>query len=195
MLIGKETKENDQKRRHILFHRSVRWVAGMLLALSLEPIHCGVPTMHAEAAEVAPALIDAEGKSRPGFPICSVASAAIKRSIMEQRAKGYNIQVVFSREERSIHLDATVGDKCGRQGCQTCFARDQWSMVISFANHDRVFVGAGRSYDGTGRCIPMWWSGRGIGMMLMMLLFWGLVIAGLVLAIRWLLDQGRHTGQ
>jgi putative membrane protein len=29
-------------------------------------------------------------------------------------------------------------------------------------------------------------------MMVMMLLFWGLVITGLVLFIRWLLDQGKH---
>lgn len=35
---------------------------------------------------------------------------------------------------------------------------------------------------------PMWWIGGvwGIGMMLMMLVFWGLVIAGLVVGIRWL---------
>lgn len=40
---------------------------------------------------------------------------------------------------------------------------------------------------------PMWGMGGawGIGMMLMMFLFWILVIAGLVLGIRWLLDQGK----
>jgi putative membrane protein len=39
---------------------------------------------------------------------------------------------------------------------------------------------------------PMWgvW---GIGMMLMMLIFWGLVIVGVVLAIRWLASQGRES--
>jgi len=36
---------------------------------------------------------------------------------------------------------------------------------------------------------PMWgvW---GLGMMLMMLVFWGVVIVGIVLAIRWLANQG-----
>jgi putative membrane protein len=36
---------------------------------------------------------------------------------------------------------------------------------------------------------PMWWmwSAWGIGMMLMMLVFWGLVIVGLVVGIRWLM--------
>jgi putative membrane protein len=41
---------------------------------------------------------------------------------------------------------------------------------------------------------PMWgmWGVWGIGMMLMMLVFWGLVIVGIVLAIRWLVSQGKE---
>jgi putative membrane protein len=40
---------------------------------------------------------------------------------------------------------------------------------------------------------PGWWmwGAGGLVMMLMMLLFWGLVIAGAVLGIRWLVRQGR----
>jgi len=40
---------------------------------------------------------------------------------------------------------------------------------------------------------PMWgvW---GLGMMLMMLLFWGLLIVGIVLGLRWLFAQGRQPG-
>jgi putative membrane protein len=43
---------------------------------------------------------------------------------------------------------------------------------------------------------PMWglWGVGGIGMMLLfMLLFWALVIAGLVLGLRWLAAQGRAS--
>ena len=42
---------------------------------------------------------------------------------------------------------------------------------------------------------PMWWIGGawGIAMMLMMLVFWGLVIAGIVLGIRWLVRQGESS--
>jgi putative membrane protein len=42
---------------------------------------------------------------------------------------------------------------------------------------------------------PMWgmWSLWGVGMMLFMLVFWGLVIAGIVVAIRWLVQQGRGS--
>ncbi len=37
------------------------------------------------------------------------------------------------------------------------------------------------------------WGAWGFGMMLMMLVFWGLVIVGLVLGLRWLLTQGRES--
>jgi putative membrane protein len=39
------------------------------------------------------------------------------------------------------------------------------------------------------------WGAWGLGMMLMMLVFWGLVIAGIVLGIRWLarLGDGRRS--
>ena len=47
-----------------------------------------------------------------------------------------------------------------------------------------------RAYDWGWGMHPMWglW---GIGMMLFMFLFWGLVIVGIVVGIRWLVRQGR----
>ena len=51
-----------------------------------------------------------------------------------------------------------------------------------------------RPYEWEWGTHPMWWmwGAWGIGMMLIMLLFWGAVIVGLVLGIRWLLRQGRE---
>ena len=51
-----------------------------------------------------------------------------------------------------------------------------------------------RPWDGWGMH-PMWgaWGLWGIGMMVVMFVFWGLVIAGLVLGIRWLVTQGRDS--
>jgi putative membrane protein len=51
-----------------------------------------------------------------------------------------------------------------------------------------------RPYDFWGMH-PMWgmWGAWGFGMTLMMLVFWGLIIAGLVLGIRWLVSQGREA--
>jgi putative membrane protein len=37
------------------------------------------------------------------------------------------------------------------------------------------------------------WGGWGLAMMIMMLVFWGVLIAGVVLAIRWLAGQGERS--
>jgi putative membrane protein len=37
------------------------------------------------------------------------------------------------------------------------------------------------------------WGVWGAGMMLMMFVFWGVVIVGIVLGIRWLVSQGRPS--
>ena len=50
----------------------------------------------------------------------------------------------------------------------------------------------GRVYQWSWETHPIWW-GWGVGMLFMMLLFWGLVIVGLILGIRWLLRQGKET--
>ena len=52
-----------------------------------------------------------------------------------------------------------------------------------------------RSYDREWGMHPMWWAwgAGGVVMMLMMLVFWGLVIAGLVLGIRWLIHLGPRS--
>ena len=43
---------------------------------------------------------------------------------------------------------------------------------------------------------PMWWvwGAGGLVMMLMMLVFWGLVIVGLVMGLRWLVGERRRPG-
>ncbi|MGE5219774.1 MAG: SHOCT domain-containing protein [Chloroflexota bacterium] len=40
---------------------------------------------------------------------------------------------------------------------------------------------------------PMMWGAWGIGMMLMMLVFWALVIVAVVFGMRWLVGQGKET--
>ena len=51
----------------------------------------------------------------------------------------------------------------------------------------------GRTWEWDWGMHPMMfmWGAGGLVMMLMMLVFWGLVIAGLVVGLRWLLGQGR----
>ena len=47
-----------------------------------------------------------------------------------------------------------------------------------------------RPYDWWG--MHYMWGEWGVGMMFMMIVFWGLIIVALVLGIRWLLTQGRE---
>jgi putative membrane protein len=41
---------------------------------------------------------------------------------------------------------------------------------------------------------PMMWGAWGFGMMFVMMLFWIVVIIGVVLGIRWLIGQGKASG-
>src|SRR3989338_5054416 len=50
-----------------------------------------------------------------------------------------------------------------------------------------------RVYEWGWEMHPMWWGAWGLGMMLMMLLFWVLVIVGLVVGIRCLLGQRKES--
>lgn len=52
-----------------------------------------------------------------------------------------------------------------------------------------------RSYDWHGGMHPMWWAwgAGGVLMVVMMLVFWGLIIAGILLTIRWLIRQGNGS--
>ena len=65
------------------------------------------------------------------------------------------------------------------------------STLISFA--PTVAWGQERSYEWRWGMHPMMWGAWGIGMMFMMMLFCALVIVGIVLAIRWLISQGKSS--
>jgi putative membrane protein len=58
-------------------------------------------------------------------------------------------------------------------------------------------LGQERTWEWHGGMHPMtfMWGAGGVVMMLMMLVFWGLLIAGLVFGVRWLAGQGRGAGR
>ena len=62
----------------------------------------------------------------------------------------------------------------------------QWLVTGTLLVQERV-------YEWGWGMHPMWWGAWGLGMMVLMLLFWGLVIVGLVVGIRWLLSQGKDS--
>jgi len=51
-----------------------------------------------------------------------------------------------------------------------------------------------RSYEWGWGMHPMMWGAWGFGMMFVMMLFWIVVIIGVVLGIRWLIGQGKASG-
>jgi len=67
-----------------------------------------------------------------------------------------------------------------------------FAVVLSLAGMPLVVWAQEGPYERWG--MHNMWGPWGIGMMLMMLVFWGLIIVALVLGIRWLATQGRGPG-
>lgn len=71
------------------------------------------------------------------------------------------------------------------------------AAVVSSLMAPGSALAQGRTYEWDWSMHPMMfmWGAGGLIMMLMMLVFWGLVIAGLVVGLRWLIGQARPTGR
>src|SRR5574341_1247660 len=79
-------------------NRSTRWAAAGFFLLSLEPTRCGVPTVLSEAAQFPPAIVITEGKTSHGFPYLFGGVSSDEREAMEERAKSYNVKIVFAEK-------------------------------------------------------------------------------------------------
>lgn len=84
-----------------------RWVAAIFFMLWLEPIRCGVPTMRSEAAQFPPTIAITEGKTGQGFPYLFGGVSSDEREALEERAKGYNLKLVFA-EKRGAFISGAV---------------------------------------------------------------------------------------
>ncbi len=67
-----------------------------------------------------------------------------------------------------------------------------WTLIVAAPSVPAVAWAQERPWEAWGMH-PMWgiWGMWGIGMMLFAFVFWGLVIAGLVIGLRWLLKVER----
>ena len=85
-----------------------RWVWVMFILLSMEPMRCGVPTTKAVAAQFPPAIIITEGKTSQGFPYLFGGVGSDEREAMEERAKGYNLKLIFAEKRGAFISGVTV---------------------------------------------------------------------------------------
>ena len=71
-------------------------VVVLLLALSSEPLRCGVPTVEISAAEIPPAVMISQGTTAQGFPFISGGVSSEEREVLEASRKAYNVQLTFA---------------------------------------------------------------------------------------------------
>lgn len=84
-----------------------RWVAAIFFVLWLEPIRCGVPAISSEAAQFPPTIVITEGKTAEGFPYLFGGVSSDEREVLEERAKGYNLKLVFA-EKRGAFISGAI---------------------------------------------------------------------------------------
>ena len=81
---------------------SSRWLAAFVFLFLLQPTHCGLPTVNFEAAEIRPAIIITDGRTSEGFPYLFGGVSSNEREAMEERAKDYNVKLVFAAKDGSF---------------------------------------------------------------------------------------------
>lgn len=68
-----------------------------------------------------------------------------------------------------------------------------WLVPLAGCLDPAPLLGQEQFYERGWGMHPMMWGAWGLGMMFMMVLFWTLLIVGIVLLVRWLLGQGREN--
>jgi hypothetical protein len=87
---------------------SAAWIAAMLVLLLLAPVHFGVPTIKSEAAQFPPTIVITEGKTSRGFPYQFGGVGSDEREALEERAKGYNVKLVFAEKRGAFVSGVSV---------------------------------------------------------------------------------------
>jgi hypothetical protein len=80
----------------------------MATLLLLQPTRCGMPTVTLEAAEIPPAIVITDGKTRQGFPYMFGGVSSNEREVMDERVKGYNLKLVFAAKEGAFVSNVNV---------------------------------------------------------------------------------------
>ena len=88
--------------------RNSRWLVALFFILLSEPTRCGVPPIQAQAQRFPPTIIITEGKTTQGFPYLFGGVSTDEREAMEERAKDYNLKLVFAEKSGPYLSDVSV---------------------------------------------------------------------------------------
>ncbi|MGN6734473.1 MAG: hypothetical protein ACTHMB_21285 [Candidatus Binatia bacterium] len=88
----------------------------LFLGLLLEPTRCGLSPVTGDAAEVRPGIIIIEGNTKRGFPYLFGGASSNEREAMEERAKDYNLKLVFAEKNGPYLSDVTLTLSSPKQG-------------------------------------------------------------------------------
>lgn len=83
-------------------------LALLLAILIFDPVRCTVPQTAALAAQFPPAIVITEGKTAQGFAYLSGGVGADERLAMEERAKAFNVKLVFAETDGSYVADVKL---------------------------------------------------------------------------------------
>jgi hypothetical protein len=78
------------------YHTKGKNLALLLALLVLDPIRCSVPQTGVLAAQFPPAIVITRGKTAQGFVYLSGGVGADERLALEERAKAFNVKLVFA---------------------------------------------------------------------------------------------------
>lgn len=93
--------------------RTGRGALVLFLAFLLEPTRCVLQPVAGQAAEIRPAIIITEGQTPQGFPYVFGGVSSNEREAMEERAKDYNLKLVFAEKNGPYLSGVTLSlSKC-----------------------------------------------------------------------------------
>ncbi len=96
--------------------RNGRLALVLFVALVLEPSRCGLPPVTGQAAEIRPAIVLIEGNTHEGYPYLFGGVSSNEREAMEERAKDYNLKLVFAEKNGSYLSGVRVTLSNTKQG-------------------------------------------------------------------------------
>lgn len=98
------------------FTRTMPWSIALLFTQLLEPTRCGLQTVMGRAAEIRPAIAIIGGKTDQGFPYLFGGVSTNERELMEERAKHYNLRLMFAEKNGPYLSDVTLALASVKEG-------------------------------------------------------------------------------